>query len=60
MLCRLVVVLGLLVFRDGCYFLLRKRSRNDLILVVWWRDVIPCILAPDILILCQKTNTREE
>lgn len=47
-----IIVFHFLLFWYGGQFLLGESGGNDIILIIGRGNMIPCILAPYILILC--------
>lgn len=54
MLGWLVVVLHFFVLWHWCFPLTIKRCGDGIRLVIWWRNMVPCVLAPNIRLIREE------
>ena len=54
-----VVVLGLVALRNGGALLPVQSGRDDLVLIIGWRNMVPSVLTPDVCVLCEKSVRRD-
>ena len=51
----LFIIFRFFFLGDGRILLSRESGRDDFVLIIWWRDVVPRVLSPDVGLVCEES-----